>query len=150
MSDKYIIYDSKRKEYVTKEGRTAISHGLVYETSKDENNSLILDYKVAGYNLAALETALDYPTGTLKLMPASKKVIAAEYNRKQLLLINTAIENIAMNSRDSVRDNVEQILGHVTAALYNNFYFDLEEIITEGSISMSLDDVYVDEDDEEN
>lgn len=149
MSNKYIIYDSKKKEYVTKEGRTTILHELLYETSKNENNAVVYDYE-DGFNLEALETALDYPTGTLKLMPASKKVIAAEYNRKQLLLINTAIENIAMNSRDSVRDNVEQILGHVTAALYNNFYFDLEEILTEGSVSMSLDDVYVDEDDEEN
>ncbi|ATO43396.1 hypothetical protein [Loigolactobacillus coryniformis] len=147
MNDKYIIYDSKRKEYVTREGRTAILNELVYETSQFENEALIFDAK-AGSDLGVLEDALEYPSGTLELVPASKKVIAAEYDREQLLAINNAIENFSLNSSSSIRDDVERILKQVEYALYSNFDFDLEDILMEGDVSQSLDDVYTDEDDE--
>lgn len=148
MSDKYIIYDSKRKEYVTKEGRTAILNELVYETSKDENNALILDHKVAGYNLGALENDLEYPSGTLELKPASIEVINAAYIRKQLSQISEAIENIAMNSKAAVRDDVKTILTRVSYSLDNYLEFDLDDILIDGSLRDALDDLYFDEDDE--
>lgn len=127
-----VIYDKKRKEYVTKLYRKVLSDDLVYKTTPDPAKAMIV--KKDDKELKQAASALNYDVSLLEYRPATRE---AEVNQASDEVAGM-IQKYAWKYDE--RKDSEQLILKVLTAFENNFGIDTDA--WKEDLSENLDQAY--------